>query len=73
MVFQAVAVRVMIASPSDVPAARDAVEQALHDWNQANAHHRAVVLMPWRWESSSVPLMGQPAQSAINTLSLIHI
>jgi len=70
MVFQAVAVRVMIASPSDVPGARDAVEQSLHDWNQANAHHRGVVLMPWRWESSSVPLMGQPAQGAINAQGL---
>lgn len=70
MVFHAVSVRVMIASPSDVPVARDAVEQALHDWNQANAHHRGVVLMPWRWESSSVPLMGQPAQSVINAQGL---
>lgn len=70
MVFHAVSVRVMIASPSDVPVARDAVEQALHDWNQANAHHRGVVLMPWRWESSSVPLMGQPAQNVINAQGL---
>lgn len=60
----------MIASPSDVPAARDAVEKALHDWNQANAHHRGIVLMPWRWESSSVPMMGQPAQSVINSQGL---
>lgn len=70
MVFQGVAVRVMVASPSDVPGARDAVEQALHDWNQANAHHRGVVLMPWRWESSSVPLMGQSAQGIINAQGL---
>jgi hypothetical protein len=70
MVFQATAVRVMIASPSDVPAARDAVERALHDWNQANAHNREIVLMPWRWESSSVPLMGQPAQAVINVQGL---
>jgi hypothetical protein len=33
MAFHAVSVRVMIASPSDVPVARDAVEQAPHDWN----------------------------------------
>lgn len=70
MVFQAAAVRVMIASPSDIPGARDAVEQALHDWNQAHAHHRSVVLMPWRWENSSVPLLGQPAQSIINAQGL---
>jgi len=70
MSFVATAVRVMIASPSDVPAARDSVEQALHDWNQANAHNRGIVLMPWRWESSSVPLMGMPAQSTINAQGL---
>lgn len=70
MSFRATAVRVMIASPSDVPAARDSVERALHDWNQANAHNRGIVLMPWRWESSSVPMMGRPAQSIINAQGL---
>lgn len=70
MSFEATAVRVMIASPSDVPTARDAVERALHDWNQANAHNRGIVLMPWRWESSSVPMMGKPAQSIINAQGL---
>lgn len=70
MSFGATAVRVMIASPSDVPTARDSVERALHDWNQANAHNRGIVLMPWRWESSSVPMMGRPAQSTINAQGL---
>lgn len=70
MSFRAIAVRVMIASPSDVPAARDSVERALHDWNQTNAHNRGIVLMPWRWESSSVPMMGVPAQGTINAQGL---
>lgn len=56
----------MIASPSDLVEARDAVEQALHDWNDANARSRGVVLHPWRWETSSVPVAGGPPQSIIN-------
>ena len=49
--------RVMIASPSDIPDARDAVEAAINDWNNANATNKQVVLLPWRWETSSVPVL----------------
>jgi hypothetical protein len=56
----------MIASPSDVPEARDAVERAIHGWNDANAVTKGVVLMPWRWESSAVPVLGGTAQELIN-------
>ena len=64
--FSATALRVMIASPSDVPDARDAVEKAIHSWNDANARNRAVVLLPWRWETSSVPVQGAHPQELIN-------
>lgn len=66
MVFSATVVRVMIASPSDVPEARDAVEKAIHGWNDANAGLRGVVLLPWRWETSSVPVQGAHPQELIN-------
>lgn len=59
--------RVVIASPSDVPEARDAVEKALHDWNDANATTKGTVLLPWRWETSSVPLLGDHPQALINS------
>ena len=55
MSFAASVLRVMIASPSDIPDARDAVEAAINDWNNANATNKQVVLLPWRWETSSVP------------------
>lgn len=66
MVYTANALRVMIASPSDVPEARDAVERALYAWNDANAANKRVVLVPWRWETSSVPVLGGHPQKLIN-------
>ncbi|QCQ17252.1 DUF4062 domain-containing protein [Microbacterium sp. RG1] len=66
MSFPASVLRVMIASPSDVPEARDAVERAIHSWNDANARTKQVILLPWRWETSSVPLLGGHPQKLIN-------
>jgi len=66
MTFTATVVRVMIASPSDVGEARDAVEKALHDWNGTNACSRGVVLLPWRWERDAVPIQGGHPQALIN-------
>ena len=67
MSFTASVLRVMIASPSDIPDARDAVEAAINDWNNANAKNKQVVLLPWRWETSSVPVLGGHPQSLINS------
>ncbi|CAL8974544.1 hypothetical protein TESS_TESS_02792 [Tessaracoccus sp. O5.2] len=66
MGFTASVLRVMIASPSDIPDARDAVDSAINDWNNANAKNKQIVLLPWRWETSSVPLLGGHPQSLIN-------
>lgn len=66
MSFTASVLRVMIASPTDIPDARDAVEAAINDWNNANAKTKQVVLLPWRWETSSVPVLGDHPQSLIN-------
>lgn len=66
MSFSANVLRVMIVSPSDIPDARDAVEQAINEWNNANARNKQVVLIPWRWETSSVPVLGDHPQSLIN-------
>lgn len=66
MSFIATALRVLVASPSDVPDARDAVERAIHSWNSRHTATRNIVLIPWRWESNSVPLLGNHPQSIIN-------
>lgn len=66
MAYQATVLRVLIASPSDVQEARDAVERALRSWNDAHSRSKGVVLMPWRWETSSVPILGDHPQKLIN-------
>ncbi|WP_298870588.1 DUF4062 domain-containing protein [uncultured Microbacterium sp.] len=66
MSYHATVLRVMIASPSDVPEARDAVERALYSWNASNSRNKKVVLVPWRWETSSVPVLGGHPQALIN-------
>lgn len=72
MSFVATVLRVAIASPSDIPNARDAVEKALHSWNDANAVNKQIVLLPWRWETSSVPLLGGHPQVEINKQGVDH-
>ncbi|MFM9921340.1 DUF4062 domain-containing protein [Lacisediminihabitans sp. H27-G8] len=67
MTYSARVVRVMIASPSDTRAARDAVEEAISKWNDANSANRKLILHPWRWETSAVPLMGGHPQAMINS------
>lgn len=57
---------VMIASPSDVPEARQAVYDSLAEWNDANTRNRNVVLLPLKWETSAVPRLGRDAQDIIN-------
>ena len=66
MSFPATVLRVLIASPSDIPEARDAVEGALHSWNRCYAITRNIILLPWRWETDSVPLLGDHPQAIIN-------
>ena len=67
MVYVANVLRVMVVSPSDTAEARDAVESAIHGWSEAFGRRNQVALQPWRWESSSVPLLGSHPQSLINS------
>lgn len=57
----------MIVSPSDTIEARNAVESAAHGWNGANAQGKQTILQPWRWETSSIPVLGDHPQSLINS------
>lgn len=68
MTFPATVVRVLIASPGDASVERDSVERAIHDWNAARAAAANVVLLPVRWETHSVPVLGAgDAQTVINS------
>lgn len=66
MKFAANVLNVMIASPSDLPDERDAVEAALHGWSVRYGRDREVILLPWRWETSAVPELGGGPQQIIN-------
>jgi hypothetical protein len=66
MTYQATAVKIMIASPSDVTDAREVIRSAIHSWNDVHAEAMNIVLMPIAWESSSSPMMGDRPQAIIN-------
>ena len=66
MPFSATVFNVLIASPSDVPDERNAIAQALHEWNALNSQEVGKVLMPVMWETHSAPAMGDRPQGIIN-------
>lgn len=66
MPFSATVFNVLIASPSDVPAEREAIAASLHEWNALNSVETGKVLLPVMWESHSAPVMGDRPQGIIN-------
>jgi len=66
MSYTATALKVMIATPSDVAAERNAIRQALANWNSAHSEARKIVLMPVGWDTHSSPEMGDRPQALIN-------
>src|SRR5260370_20274477 len=66
MSYRAKVVKVMIASPSDVPGARQAIRNVIQEWNFAHSEDKNIVLMPVGWESHSTPSMGDRPQAIIN-------
>ena len=67
MPFRSETYRILIASPSDLSEERDAVTEAIHDWNAQHAVDEAVTLLPVKWETHSLPQSNVRPQSAINT------
>jgi hypothetical protein len=66
MPFQARVFHVMIASPNDLTVERDAVRQAVHEWNALHSYTRKIVLLPLDWETHAAPLVGDAPQEIIN-------
>ena len=66
----------MIASPSDVSKERQAIREAVFEWNYKHSHPNRMVLMPLTWETHSAPLLGEGqdkrAQKVINDMVLKH-
>jgi hypothetical protein len=66
MPFEALVIRVLIASPSDTSADRRVVREALEDWNSLNSEEHGVMLLPLLWERDATPQMGDRPQGIIN-------
>lgn len=64
--FVANVVRVLIASPGDTANARDVIETSCHSWNGDRAAAAQTILLPRRWETDAVPLLGMDGQAVIN-------
>lgn len=62
----ATVLEVLIASPGDVSAARDLIEDTLYDWNATHSRSTGVVLQPIRWETHTRPELGDRPQAIIN-------
>ena len=57
---------VLIASPADVSDERDAVESAIHEWNNNHHARTGIMLHPVRWETHSYPAIGDRPQGILN-------
>lgn len=66
MPFDATALNVMLASPSDVLEECNALVAELHRWNALHSVDKKVVLLPVRWSTHSYPDLTGRAQKAIN-------
>ncbi len=66
MSYRAKVVKVMIASPSDVAAERQATRNVIQEWNNTHSEDKNIVLMPVGWESHSAPTLGGRPQAIIN-------
>jgi hypothetical protein len=66
MAYQATVLSIMIASPGDVLAERDAATNVIYRWNAIHARKSNTVLLPVRWETHSTSDLGGRAQQLIN-------
>lgn len=66
MPYPAKVLKVLIASPSDLPDERQIAKQALHDWNDLHAEYEGITLEPVMWETRTTPEVGVRPQEALN-------
>jgi hypothetical protein len=64
--FNARVLRVLVGSPSDTAEHRQAVRDAIVEWNDLNAEPHGTVLLPVMWEMSSRPELGGSPQQLLN-------
>lgn len=64
--YRANAVKLLIASPSDVAQERQIVRAVIYEWNAIHSEDKGTVVMPIGWETHSQPTMGDRPQAIIN-------
>ncbi|MEE4024535.1 hypothetical protein V1Y59_15730 [Gordonia sp. PKS22-38] len=63
---QLTGVLVVIASPGDTSEERSTVRDQINDWNINNGRRAGIALLPWLYERSAVPSLGDRPQAIIN-------
>lgn len=66
MSFKAEVYRILIASPGDTEDERSVIPDVINDWNATSAEKEKIILMPVKWETHSVPALGNRPQEIIN-------
>lgn len=66
MPYAANVVKVMIASPGDVPQETQLILEVIAEWNAMHSEHQRVALMPVAWDTHASPAMGGRPQEIIN-------
>lgn len=66
MSYAATVLKIMIASPGDVPTERRLAREVVLEWNAVHSQERHQVLLPVAWETHATPAMGGRAQEIIN-------
>lgn len=72
MTYNATALEIIIASPSDVDQERQVVREVIANWNAVHARDRQIVLMPVGWETHASPDLSDRPQQLINDRLLKH-
>jgi len=66
MARNATALRVLIASPSDVERERETLANVIERWNATNSISIGIILEPIRWETHAYPEAGDHPQGLLN-------
>lgn len=65
MTYGAAVFEILVAGPRDVSDLRTMIAGEMNRWNDQHARSQQVVLLPVRWESHTVPQLGNDAQALI--------
>lgn len=66
MPINSIRYEVLIASPGDVGAERDVVDEVIRDWNSSHSKATGISLQSRRWELDVVPELGDRPQGIVN-------